>query len=59
MKKLLALLLALAMVLSLVACADTQEGPAYDGTGAPPVIADEPTAGGEAEGTDETEEVKD
>ena len=59
MKKLLALLLALAMVLSLAACADTQEGPAYDGTGAPPVIADEPTAGGEAEGTDETEEVKD
>ena len=59
MKKLLALLLALAMVLSLAACADTEEGPAYDGTGAPPVIEDEPTAGGEAEDGGEVEEVKD
>ena len=49
MKKLLALLLALAMVLSLAACADSEEGPAYDGTGAPPVIETEPA-------TDKTEE---
>ena len=38
MKKLLALLLALAMVLSLAACADKDEGPAYDGTGPAPVV---------------------
>ena len=60
MKKLLALLLALAMVLSLAACADTEEGPAYDGTGEPPVVQDEtdpPAVGGESD--DEPEEVKD
>lgn len=60
MKKLLALLLALAMVLSLAACADTEEGPAYDGTGEPPVVQDEtdpPAVGGESDA--EPEEVKD
>ena len=36
MKKLLAVLLALAMVLSLAACADNDQGPAYDGAEAPP-----------------------
>ena len=41
MKKLLALLLALAMVLSLAACADKDEGPAYDGTGEAPVVETE------------------
>ena len=38
MKKLLALLLVLCMVVSLTACADKDEGPAYDGTDAPPVV---------------------
>ena len=60
MKKLLALLLALAMVLSLAACADTEEGPAYDGNGEPPVVQDEtdpPAVGGESDA--EPEEVKD
>ena len=61
MKKLLALLLALAMVLSLAACADTQEGPAYDGTGEPPVIASDPApdAGKTEDTTAEVEEAKD
>ena len=61
MKKLLALLLALAMVLSLAACADTQEGPAYDGTGEPPVIASDPApeAGKTDDTTAEVEESKD
>ena len=44
MKKLLALLLALAMVLSLAACADKDEGPAYDGTGEAPVVETEAPA---------------
>ena len=44
MKKLLALLLALAMVLSLAACADNDEGPAYDGTGEAPVVETEAPA---------------
>ena len=44
MKKLLALLLALAMVLSLAACADNDEGPAFDGTGEPPVVETEAPA---------------
>ena len=44
MKKLLALLLALTMVLSLAACADNDEGPAFDGTGAPPVVETEAPA---------------
>ena len=61
MKKLLALLLALAMVLSLAACADTEEGPAYDGGAEPPVVQEDktetPNAGGDAQ--DEVEEVKD
>ena len=55
MKKLLALLLALAMVLSLAACADNDEGPAFDGTGEPPVIETEPPV---AE-TEPVEEAKD
>ena len=60
MKKLLALLLALAMVLSLAACADTQEGPAYDGTGEPPVIASDPApTAGKTDDTTVVEEPKD
>ena len=55
MKKLLALLLALTMVLSLAACADNDEGPAYDGTGAPPVVETEAPA----VETEPAEEVKD
>lgn len=54
MKKLLALLLALCMVLSLAACADKDEGPAYDGTGEAPVVETEAPAETEAQ-----EEVKD
>ena len=56
MKKLLALLLALTMVLSLAACADNDEGPAYDGTGEAPVIETEAPAPAE---TEAPEEVKD
>lgn len=56
MKKLLALLLALTMVLSLAACADNDEGPAYDGTGEAPVIETEAPAPAE---TEPVEEVKD
>lgn len=44
MKKLLALLLVLCMVVSLTACADKDEGPAYDGTDAPPVVEAAPEA---------------
>ena len=44
MKKLLALLLVLCMVVSLTACADKDEGPAYDGTDAPPVVEVAPEA---------------
>ena len=55
MKKLLAVLLALAMVVSLAACADNDEGPAYDGTGEAPVITEAPQS---AE-TEAPEEVKD
>ena len=55
MKKLLALLLALTMVLGLVACADKDEGPAFDGTGEPPVVETEAPV---AE-TEPVEEVKD
>ena len=56
MKKLLALLLALTMVLSLAACADNDEGPAYDGTGEAPVVETEAPAPVE---TEAPEEVKD
>ena len=56
MKKLLALLLALAMVLSLAACADKDEGPAYDGTGEAPVVETEAPAAVE---TEPAEEAKD
>ena len=49
MKKLLALLLALSMVLSLAACADKDEGPAYDGTGPAPVVETEAPAPAETE----------
>ena len=41
MKKLLAMLLVLCMMLSLVACADKDEGPVFDGTGEAPVIETE------------------
>ena len=44
MKKLLALLLVLCMMLSLVACADKDEGPVFDGTGEAPVIETEAPA---------------
>ena len=55
MKKLLALLLALTMVLGLVACADKDEGPAFDGTGEPPVVETEAPV----VETEPVEEVKD
>ena len=42
MKKMLALILALCMLMSLAACADNDEGPAYEGTGEPPVVETDP-----------------
>ena len=44
MKKLLAMLLVCSMMLSLAACADKDAGPAYDGTGAAPVVETESAA---------------
>ena len=56
MKKLLALLLALCMIASLAACADNDAGPAYDGTGEPPVVETTKPADNN---NDPTEEAKD